>query len=887
MSIQELKNLINRLIKSNGRGDITGNTLNQVLNNMADCVKDAAESGRVAAIKQNGVLLTPESDGSINIEIPVRTSQLDNDSTYQRAIDVAETIIGATLDMSNGIVTFFRKNGTTFTLDLPTEKIVKSGYYDSADEEIVLVLADKSEIRISASSLISEYFADETTIEQYTDTQDGYKKKFRVASPFINKIDGAEQTANRTSTVSASSTSSQYPTALAVWNAIKGFASNVQTFTEAEERSNIESGETISTVFGKIRKWFSDLKAVAFSGSYNDLSDKPSIGNGKVTIKQKGVEKGSFSLNQTGNATIELTDENTTYGIATSTTAGLVKSGGDITVANDGSVSVNDNSHSHYYEKGVFYGESGKDGFVNFCTITFNSTYKNEPFSIQLSSRSREGTLTIFPNLGNTTILSNPDFFWHSEYIQSSPVWYKVESNIIYLYWQKSENYDEMSVIRINVGAFTTKGVAFTWGNTYVTSSDGLTNVAKNNHYVNCLSFRESNISGYTIDSLWVDLQTKTGCMGSVYLYKKTSGVGSAITEGWYNYIYIPHRDGVYKANGDSHLFGSIILTPMLSTSPSWVLRISGSATAITEAIKLTQYSISDITGLRAELNSKISKTSGWCATNATTPYWFLIASYTCTSEWFDLNTTFIASRNFYGAQAVLMASIRTNTMGKVEFSQLRCLSKNSDFPVDCFAIAFKGTAGSKAEFQIWAKCSSQYQSMSIMPLYFGTRDEISNSKDYWVLSRVNETHTELRADVRADGLFNHPNGFSISLCQVPEYRKLSGCLEITDSNLATYYVNGTLTIPNGVSTVIFNTSSVKTVYLVQGTVQTNGYRLTIGGTWHPGNNSDYQGLEGCFPYYANYHYYGYTGVSLPNFDAYSHFADYVYFNGVWYSKMY
>lgn len=48
-------------------------------------------------------------------------------------------------------------------------------------------------------------------------------------------------------------------------------------FAEATERENIASGEKISILFGKIRKWFSDLKAVAFSGSYNDLSDKPSI----------------------------------------------------------------------------------------------------------------------------------------------------------------------------------------------------------------------------------------------------------------------------------------------------------------------------------------------------------------------------------------------------------------------------------------------------------------------------------------------------------------------------------------------------------------------------------------------------------------------------------
>lgn len=60
------------------------------------------------------------------------------------------------------------------------------------------------------------------------------------------------------------------------------------------------------------------FSTVATSGSYNDLSNKPtipSVGNGTVTITQNGVSKGSFTLNQSGNATIALTDTdtNTTY----------------------------------------------------------------------------------------------------------------------------------------------------------------------------------------------------------------------------------------------------------------------------------------------------------------------------------------------------------------------------------------------------------------------------------------------------------------------------------------------------------------------------------------------------------------------------------------------
>ena len=49
------------------------------------------------------------------------------------------------------------------------------------------------------------------------------------------------------------------------------------TFEESLERTNIESQETMSTIFGKIKKWFSDLKVVAFTGSYDDLLNKPTI----------------------------------------------------------------------------------------------------------------------------------------------------------------------------------------------------------------------------------------------------------------------------------------------------------------------------------------------------------------------------------------------------------------------------------------------------------------------------------------------------------------------------------------------------------------------------------------------------------------------------------
>lgn len=70
------------------------------------------------------------------------------------------------------------------------------------------------------------------------------------------------------------------------------------TFSQASERNNIESGDTITTVFGKIKKIISDLKTVAFTGSYADLSGKPTI---PPAVAVKGNAEASY---RTGNVNI-------------------------------------------------------------------------------------------------------------------------------------------------------------------------------------------------------------------------------------------------------------------------------------------------------------------------------------------------------------------------------------------------------------------------------------------------------------------------------------------------------------------------------------------------------------------------------------------------------
>lgn len=70
-----------------------------------------------------------------------------------------------------------------------------------------------------------------------------------------------------------------------------GDASNTKvSFTQSSGRANLTSGETLKTTLGKLSKWYADLKAVAFSGSYNDLSNKPTAFKNpqSLTIQQNG-----------------------------------------------------------------------------------------------------------------------------------------------------------------------------------------------------------------------------------------------------------------------------------------------------------------------------------------------------------------------------------------------------------------------------------------------------------------------------------------------------------------------------------------------------------------------------------------------------------------------
>lgn len=176
---------------------------------------------------------------TINISVPVSASDVNAlpDSTkygaiFTLAMDSTTYKISASLKDQNGDVL-----GAVQTIDLPLESVVVSGSYDAATKEVVLTLEDGSEIRFSVADLV-----------------DGLQTEITETNKLSADLVDDSTTVNKFVTSAEKNT----------WNGKQDAIPDLATI-----RAGASKGATAVQP--------ADLATVATSGSYNDLSNKPTI----------------------------------------------------------------------------------------------------------------------------------------------------------------------------------------------------------------------------------------------------------------------------------------------------------------------------------------------------------------------------------------------------------------------------------------------------------------------------------------------------------------------------------------------------------------------------------------------------------------------------------
>lgn len=209
-------------------------------------------------------------------------------------------------------------------------------------------------------------------------------------------------------------------------------------FNETANRQQISSGDNVNTLFGKIKKWLGDLKPVAFSGSYNDLTDIPSSlpANGGNAATADGVEWSNITNKPfTDGSQVELKDaldtvkkehgyiEDNNVSFAglqsynaigiklpsytsnyTGTTGKIIYTSGgtydSFTIPYNGTVIPAGTVPAGYYKLGTNYGSLGIIiGTISGTTVDFSKYYLGESYIVE--------NLDIFDGCSTSAISAN------------------------------------------------------------------------------------------------------------------------------------------------------------------------------------------------------------------------------------------------------------------------------------------------------------------------------------------------------------------------------------------------------------------------------------------------------------------------------------------------
>lgn len=279
-------------------------------------IPDIATTSTAGIVKPDGTTITITNDGTISATQAVIDSALSTTSTNAVQNAVITNTLNTKADQSttytktevDNLMSAFETN-IDWKEAVATYNDIAITYPNPVDGWTVNVKDTDYTYRYDGSAWI---VISANAIPNATTTVNGL-----MTTTMVSKLNGIEDGAqvNTVYGVKGNAESTYRTGNINISKADIGLGNvdNVDTndqtpeFTQASARANIVSGETLSTILGKIMKFFNDLKTVAFSGSFDDLSNKPTIGDATLTIQKNGVAVNTFTANSSTDVSANIT----------------------------------------------------------------------------------------------------------------------------------------------------------------------------------------------------------------------------------------------------------------------------------------------------------------------------------------------------------------------------------------------------------------------------------------------------------------------------------------------------------------------------------------------------------------------------------------------------
>lgn len=253
-------------------------TANTAITNAATA--QSAANSKVASLSASDKSLTISGDKTLNAKVNISSTTGNNLSLNSDGLYVAtpsQTDYSVTCTETSPadyakVYTLEQCGNEIAVINIPKDMVVESGTVETKSDSgewgeagtyLVLTLANATsdKVYINVSSLIEYvtsgsktgdmvYITIDTNHKVTASITDGTVTKAKLKDTVQTSLDLADSALQDTTKIE---------------------------FTESSSRANIATNETIPTIFGKIKKYFTDLNTVAFTGDYDDLSNTPTI----------------------------------------------------------------------------------------------------------------------------------------------------------------------------------------------------------------------------------------------------------------------------------------------------------------------------------------------------------------------------------------------------------------------------------------------------------------------------------------------------------------------------------------------------------------------------------------------------------------------------------